>query len=414
MNAPRVTFYLSAYLSAALMAAFLLLSVSACSDGVESSRQAAAQPSPAPSSSASSRQLSNSDHDARDRLTETLARYESIKSEGGWPTLPPGDVLEVGDTSSQVPTLRRRLAVTGDLPAALASADDSVFSQELAGALASFQKRHGIVSDSLLGPNAREQLNISVNERIAQIKASIDRWDNLPDTLGSRYVLVNLPEFKLRAFENGDEVLQMPVIVGEEYDGRSTPVFSDSMEYVIFRPYWNIPPSIANEEILPKARGNRSYLVENDYEIVSHYGPDATVYDTYSTSLDRVVSGELRLRQKSGPSNALGLVKFMFPNDLAIYLHDTPADHLFDNVERDFSHGCIRVERPVDLAVWVLQDKPEWTRDRVQRAMQEGDWQRVDLDEEIPVHLVYQTVFVDEDGTVHFREDIYDLVDTAS
>ena len=409
MNIQRILFYLGA----ACLAAALLISVTACAEGIDNSGQVAAQPSPSPSSSASARQQPNTDQDERARLAEALSRYESIEAEGGWPTLPPGDVLEAGDTSAQVPTLRKRLAATGDLPAALASAEDSVYSRELAGALAAFQKRHGIVSDSLVGPNTREQLNISVEQRIAQIEASLDRWDELPDTLGSRYVLVNLPEFKLRAFENGDEVLQMAVIVGKEYDGRSTPVFSDSMEYVIFRPYWNIPPSIANEEILPKARGNRSYLVENDYEIVSHYGPDATVYDTYSTSLDRVASGELRLRQESGPSNALGLVKFMFPNDLAIYLHDTPADHLFDKVERDFSHGCIRVERPVDLAVWVLQDKPEWTRDRVQRAMQEGDWQRVDLDEEIPVHLVYQTVFVDEDGTVHFREDIYDLVETA-
>ncbi|MDX1548883.1 MAG: L,D-transpeptidase family protein, partial [Rhodothermales bacterium] len=192
------------------------------------------------------------------------------------------------------------------------------------------------------------------------------------------------------------------------YGGRATPVFTDEMEHLIFSPYWNIPPSIANEEILPKARGNRAYLVENNFQIVSHYGPGAEVYDPYSTPLSRVESGELRLREKPGPSNALGLVKFMFPNDMAIYLHDTPADHLFDESERDYSHGCIRVERPEDLAVWALSRKAGWDRARIQDALQNGEWEQVDLDEHIPVYILYFTAFAEDDGTVRFYDDLYD------
>lgn len=348
------------------------------------------------------------DHAAYQRLRRALGRYQVLAEEGGWPTIPAGDVLHPGDSSARVPTLRKRLAMTDDLPPRAAAEQDSTFDAALAGALHHFQQRHGLTTDSLLGPSTREALNVPAEERARQIALNLERWRWLPQDLGARHVMVNIPAFQLSAYRGDELALQMEVIAGSAYSGRATPIFADTMEYVIFRPYWNIPPSIANEEILPKARGNRDYLVSNNYQIVSHYGPGAEVYDPYSTDLSRVVSGELRLREKAGPTNALGLVKFMFPNQYAVYLHDTPADHLFSKVERDFSHGCVRLERPKDFAAFVLNNKPDWTRERIDRAMHEGSWQRVDLEAPIPVYLAYWTAFVDQDGTVHFREDLYD------
>jgi murein L,D-transpeptidase YcbB/YkuD len=298
--------------------------------------------------------------------------------------------------------------MTNDLSRLEATELDSAYDAALAGAIYQFQQRHSLTTDSLLGPSTLEVLNVPVDERVRQIELNLERWRWLPDNLGQRYVLVNIPNFQLKAYRDGDVVEKMEVIAGKAYDDRATPIFADSMAYVIFRPFWNIPPSIANEEILPKARGNRDYLVNNNYQIVSHYGPGAEVYDPYTTSLDRVASGELRLREQAGPSNALGLVKFMFPNQYAVYLHDTPADHLFSEAERDFSHGCVRVGRPKDLAIFALSQKPEWTPQRIDEAMHQGSWQRVDLDTPIPVYLAYWTAFVNQDGTVHFREDLYD------
>ena len=347
-------------------------------------------------------------HEVYQRLEHAYRTYRTIAERGGWPTVPEGDVLHPGDSSARVPVLRERLAVTDDLPRAEAAEQDSLYDAQLAGAVYRFQQRHGLATDSLLGPSTREALNVPAAERVRTLALNLERWRWLPEHLGARHVLVNIPAFQLTAYRDGEVAQQMEVIAGKAYDGRATPVFADTMEHLIFSPFWNIPPSIANEEILPKARGNRSYLVNNNYEIVSHYGPGAAVYDPYSTSLARVASGELRLREKPGPTNALGLVKFMFPNEYAVYLHDTPADHLFDQSERDFSHSCVRVERPLDLAVYALSKQPAWTRDRIDEAMHDGEWQQVDLEHPIPVYLVYWTAFVDEDGTVHFREDIYD------
>lgn len=344
-------------------------------------------------------------HAAYQHLRDALATYREYAKQGDWPTIPEGEVLHPGDASSvRVPPLRKRLATAGYLDKA---GTDSLYDDRLAGAVYRFQEEHGLVTDSLLGPNTVAALNISVEDRIRQIELNMERWRWLPDDLGDRYVLVNVPGFRVYAYDDGAVAEAMNVVVGTSYAGRQTPIFTDEIEHLIFSPFWNIPPSIANKEILPNARGNRDYLVSNNYEIVSHYGPGAEVYDPYTTSLSRVASGELRLREKPGPSNALGLVKFMFPNPLAIYLHDTPADHLFNKTERDYSHGCIRVEHPADLAVYALAQKPDWDRARIEEAMHNGEWKQVDLEEHIPVYILYFTAFTNEDGPVQFYEDIY-------
>jgi murein L,D-transpeptidase YcbB/YkuD len=259
-----------------------------------------------------------------------------------------------------------------------------VFDDALAGAVAQFQVRHAINVDSALGTETLDALNVPVAYRLGQIAANLERHRWMPRTLGSRYIYVNVPAFHLIAYDGGKPALEMKVIVGEEYEDKATPVFSDSMETVVFRPYWNITPDIQKKEIEPKLASNPNYLAENDME----YWTDA---------------GVTRIRQRPGPENSLGFVKFMFPNAYNIYLHDTPNHELFKEDVRAFSHGCIRLEKPTELAQWVLG----WDAARVEQAMREGkDNHSVKLPSRIPVYIAYGTTYV-RDGQLHFGNDLY-------
>ena len=346
---------------------------------------------------------------SRERLEQALSRYQQIESNGGWGTIPDGDLVEPGDTAAaQVQALRDRLAATGELRGA--GAQGGVYDARLASALAQFQANHGLAVDSLLGGNTRQALNVPASDRVAQIQATLSRWDELPDFPqgdDARYVIVNVPEYSVRAFEGDREALQMAVVVGAAYDDRETPLFHDTMERVVFRPYWNVPPSIATEELVPQGT---AALQEKGFEIVPSYSADAEVYDMTARNLDRVANGSLRIRQTAGPENALGLVKFLFPNQYAVYLHDTPADQLFEETDLAFSHGCIRLERPAEFGAWVLGEQG-WDESRVQGSMNGGERQVVELDEEIPVFIVYLPVWADQQGVVHFSQDVYDRVD---
>jgi murein L,D-transpeptidase YcbB/YkuD len=249
---------------------------------------------------------------------------------------------------------------------------------------------------------------VSAGRRARQIAANLERYRWLPRELGPRRIVVNIPAFRLDAYDGGRHALSMRVVVGRELVDRRTPVFSDSMRYVQFGPYWNVPRSIAVEEILPQARRDRSYLERNAYEIVRGWGDDAPVVDPWRLSDAALASPRYRVRQRPGPENALGRVKFMFPNDFAVYLHDTPARALFDERERAYSHGCVRVADPAALAAFVLARRPEWTAARIHRALDTGERVRVELREPIPVYLIYLTAFA-QDGDVAFREDRYDM-----
>jgi L,D-transpeptidase YcbB len=336
-------------------------------------------------------------HDsAYDALREKLVDYRKLVTDGGWPTVPKGRALKPGESesSARLIALAARLRGEGLLPEGdsawtLEDGERPVYDARLAGAVARFQARHGIVVDSVLGDETVASLNVPANVRLAQIAANLERYRWLPRSLGSKYILVNVPAFRLQAFEGEREALTMKVIVGAEYEGRATPVFSDSMQYVVFRPYWDVTDSIAIKEIYPKAEDDRTFLERNNYEIVRGDGKE-------------------RVRQKPGPENALGLVKFIFPNDFAIYLHDTPEDDLFQKDVRAFSHGCIRLERPADLAEWVLS----WPADSVQRTMESGkDDNRVNLPTKIPVYIVYFTAYV-RDGELYFASDLYNRDET--
>ena len=298
-------------------------------------------------------------------LREKLSEYRKLASNGGWPTIP--EPSGKGDTSFYA-TLRQRLEAEG-IPA-----------NDVKAALATFQQRHQIVVDSALGSETRAALNVPVTQRLTQIAANLERYRWLPRTLGTKYLYVNVPAFKLEGYESGKRTIEMKVIVGQEYEGRSTPVFSDKMEYVVFRPYWNVTPNIASKELFPEFAAT---------------GMPAD-FETYTEN------GELRLRQKPGERNALGLVKFLFPNDFNIYLHDTPNDKLFEKDIRAFSHGCIRLEKPEELAQWVLG----WDRGRVEKMMHGSNNQTITLKNKIPVYITYMTAYV-RDGQLWWGNDLY-------
>jgi murein L,D-transpeptidase YcbB/YkuD len=344
-----------------------------------------------------------------DALRESLARYRRIVAAGGWPRLAGDRTLRLGDTTTEVALLRRRLHAEG-LLADAAPATSGAYDAALGRAVATFQARHGLEVDSVVGPATRRSLNVTAERRVAQIAANLERFRWLPHDLGGRYVLVNIPAFYLGAYDQGQPVLQMKVVVGRDYGGRATPIFSDSMSYLIFDPYWNVPESIAEREILPKATRDPSYLTRNRFEVVRGWGP-VTVIPTSSLSRSELAPGHFRyrLRQKPGPGNALGRVKFIFPNDYNVYLHDTPEDQLFSERVRAFSHGCIRVEKPAQLAAFVLGPQG-WTATQAEAAMNAGMWRRVTLTRKLPVYIAYFTAF-DRNGELAFRPDVYDQDD---
>lgn len=331
-------------------------------------------------------------------LRRELERYRQLVEAGGWTPVPAGEVLKPGDRGdpARLQALAARLQAEGylggDAAPAVTPVSQSparqpaanVYDQRLAGAVAAFQARHNIVVDSILGGETLESLNLPADYRLGQIAANLERQRWLPRSLGSRYVYVNVPAFELHAFDGGQERLNMRVVVGAEYNDQDTPAFSDSMSYVVFRPYWNVPDNIAEEEIWPKAAEDPGYLARRNYEVVEE-------------------NGKRRIRQTPGDHNALGLVKFMFPNDFAIYLHHTPESDLFERDVRAFSHGCIRVEDPVALANYVLG----WDPARIRQAMEAGpDNQEVGLERKLPVYIVYFTTY-GKDGQLYFGNDLY-------
>ena len=341
------------------------------------------------------------EHPHYERLIQALERYRTIVDSGGWPAVASEEVLKFGTTHPSVPDLRLRLHKSGDL-VKHASLTDTSYDAMVAAAVAGFQARHGLRVDSTVGPATLGALNVTARDRLYQIERNIERWRWLPQNLSDRYVLVNIPAFEVFAYDEGKEALNMRVIVGSEYNEQYTPVFSDRMDYVVFRPFWNVPHSIASEEIAPKALTDSTFISRNNYEILA--GNQIVTPD--EEALQKLINGEYRIRQKAGPRNALGLVKFIFPNRHAIYLHDTPADYLFERNERDLSHGCIRLEDPPRFASFVL-GRQGWTPDQIHEAIYEGERQKVLLEEPIPVYLMYLTAFVDDQGVVSFYDDVY-------
>jgi murein L,D-transpeptidase YcbB/YkuD len=340
------------------------------------------------------------------RLRTALAQLRTID-----PATEPGRVasgiaLRLGEDDERVPSIRRRLRFLGDLPES-ANLDDTRFDGQVDAALLSFQARHGLESDGIFGRGTRAMLNASIADRIAQVEANMERFRWLPQTVDSRHLRVNIADFSLELVEDDVPVMTMDVIVGKPY--RQTPVFSGSMSYLVFSPAWHLPPTISRKDILPRLKRDPLSLNEDGIRVLSGWGENEREIDPTTVDWRRVSANNLpyHFRQDPGPQNALGRVKFMFPNRFSVYLHDTPARELFDRAQRDFSSGCIRVQRPQDLAVHLLLEDPAWTPERVAEAMESGTEQTVSLPRALPVHLYYLTAWVDDDGELQFREDIY-------
>jgi len=293
------------------------------------------------------------------------------------------------------------------MPAGTVSNPQLVYDQVLADAVRSFQRDHGITVDGLVGPETRAQLNISARKRVRQIELNLERWRWLPRKLGPHYLMVNIPAFELALVDGGRPMMEMKVVVGREAWG--TPVFSDHLAYIVINPYWNVPASIVRAEIAPQVARDPTYLDRHRFEVLSGWEPPNRRIDP--NTIDWLNLGghlDFRVRRLPGPQNALGRLKFMFPNPFSIYLHDTPTEQLFERADRALSHGCIRLQRPLDLAVRLLEADPAWTRSRLKSAIAAGQRRTVRLPEAIPVYLLYWTAAV-EKGRIRFNPDIYDV-----
>jgi murein L,D-transpeptidase YcbB/YkuD len=333
------------------------------------------------------------------RLRDMLRQYREISAKGGWPEVPRSLRLKPGQHSRDLAALARRLAVTGDFAG---KADDtiSVYDATLQDAVKHFQQRHGLEPNGTVDPAVVAQLNVPVDARIAQIMLNLERWRWLPRDMGERHILVNIPEYRLEVWNKGKMDLAMNVVVGRK--DTPTPIFSDAMTYVVFAPYWNVPPDIVQNETLPSVMNDPSFLQRTNMEVVDKSGK---VLDPSQIDLSNPEA--YRFRQRPGTSNSLGLVKFMFPNQYNVYLHDTPADSLFARATRSFSHGCVRLEQPEALATYVLSDQPAWTTERIHEAMHAEEETIVKLRQPLPVYLGYWTARVSPDGIVQFRRDVY-------
>ncbi len=338
-------------------------------------------------------------------LRHQLQHSRELAQRGGWQPLGSGPVLKPGVQHDQVLQLRRRLQQTGDLlldpfP------DMDVYDRWLEEAVMRYQARHGLEVDGKVGPNTRRSLNVTVSDRIRQLRINMERWRWLPRTLGKRYVVVNMTGFELYIMENGSEILSMPVIVGKAY--RSTPTFSGRISYMEYNPYWTIPKKIVLEDIIPRQLRDPSYLSRKKIKVFRGWeNPrevDPGTVDWRNVNPERF---PYWMRQEPGPRNALGNLKFLFSNPYAVYLHGTPDKHLFDRVVRAFSSGCIRVKDPVRLAAFLLNDGTQQMEEEILANIHLGTNQGINLPVAVPIYLIYWTAWVDDEGRLNFRDDIY-------
>lgn len=341
-------------------------------------------------------------------LKGALARYRERMALGGWVCVPEGSNLKRGDRDPRVAALRARLNV----PVRSVSSHENIsdlFDAALERAVLGFQIRHGLDVDGVVGPATLAALNVRVEDRLRQIKLNMERWRWLPHDFGKRYILVNIANFQLDMIENDESILKMRVIVGKKY--RQTPVFNGRMTYMELNPYWHIPPQIAKEDILPEIQKDFRYLDKQKIRIFENWQAGAIELDPASIEWSRIAPADLSFKfvQDPGPLNALGRLKFMFPNRFSVYIHDTPARGFFKHAKRSFSSGCIRIEKPIELAEYLLKDNPKSTRKELVKTIDGTETRIVTLVEPICVQIVYLTAWVDEDGeTVHFRDDVYD------
>ncbi len=336
-------------------------------------------------------------------LRETLAEYRAFEQAGGWPQVPMGDTLKPGMSDPRVPAIRARLAYTDGANPQAAAGQELLYDRSLADAVAAFQERHGLDAEGAVGKATTVALNVPVGDRIEDITLAMERLRWMPDDLGADHLIINIAGFELKEYRNGKLKDAMAVVVGKPYS--RTPEFSDSIKYVDINPYWNVPSGLALKEELPKLKTNPGSLAADGFEAVR----GSQVFPVSAVDWRQYGPGNFpfQLRQRPGPKNALGRVKFVFPNQFDVYLHDTPARTLFNKADRAFSHGCVRLSRPLDLAVDVLSDVPGWDRSRINATVATGNRTVVNLIHPLPIHITYFTAWVDH-GVPNFRADIYE------
>ena len=340
-------------------------------------------------------------------LKQALKIYRSIAASGGWKKIPLGTTLRPGESDDRLQLIYKRMLAPGIQPPP--KPENKIYGPSLQKAVSRFQQLNGIEADGVIGPQTLAAMNVPASRLVEQIIVNMARWRWQAHVLGKKYVLINIAGFNLTAYKDDVMVLNFPVIIGQLQ--HQTPVFSDSIKYIEFNPYWNITPSIAKNEELPNLRKNPRYLMDRHVRLFSSWDGDATELD--STIMDwRQISPSrmagFKLRQDPGPWNALGRIKFVFPNKFSIYMHDTPSRNLFSRTKRDFSHGCIRLGNPLALALFALEDQGKgWTSEQIQSTYQSDKRVIVRLNPPLPIHITYQTSWVDKDGQIHFNRDIY-------
>jgi murein L,D-transpeptidase YcbB/YkuD len=338
------------------------------------------------------------------QLREVLRKYREVAAAGGWPTV--AGSLAQGAQGQRVRDLRARLQASGDLTGGDAAGTNGsvVFDKPVADAVRRFQKRHGLAETGAVNAATLAALNVPVTERIRQVELNLERWRWMPDELGSRYILVNIPSFKMKVFEDDKRVIESNVVVGRQE--RQTPAFTANMAYLVLSPKWYVPRSIAVKDKLPQLKRSSYALARQNIRVFNNAGqeikPGSVNWRAVSAS-----NFNYQLRQDAGPRNALGGIKFMFPNPYNVYLHDTPSRELFSRNQRTFSSGCIRISNPLELAEYLLKSDPKWNRNKIKTASTSGKQQVVNLPQTVPVYLLYWTAWVDEDGLANFRNDIY-------
>jgi murein L,D-transpeptidase YcbB/YkuD len=342
------------------------------------------------------------------RLLKAYRLYRSYAGRDEGETLPiPRKAVRPGGSYAGLPRLRRLLTLWGDLPAQESIDNATLYTGAIVKAVKHYQRRHGLKESGNINPRTLEQLNVPLSRRVTQFRLTLERLRWLPHGFTRPPLIVNIPEFRLHVEDDDLHwVFFMNIVVGKAYK-RKTPVFESRIERVVFRPFWNIPKSIQREEVVPRIKKDPGYLTSHDYEVIDQEDNIVTRDVVDPSTLQGMRSGLLSVRQRPGPDNSLGLVKFVVPNSNDVYLHGTPAKQLFSQDRRDFSHGCIRVEDPAKLAAWVLRDEPEWTPEKIRAAMEGPETVTVVLAEPIPVLVIYGTAAVMENGERRFFDDIY-------
>ncbi|MEX0955697.1 MAG: L,D-transpeptidase family protein [Rhizobiaceae bacterium] len=333
-------------------------------------------------------------------VEQAMAQYNGLVQNGGWPVVPATKKLKIGVIEPEVEILRRRLMISGDL--STSAGISPAFDSYVDTAVKRFQARHGLPSDGVMGQHTYAAMNVSAPIRLAQLETNLVRLQSMAGFLGDRFVMVNIPAAEIEAVENGRVILRHTAVVGKI--DRQTPILNSKINEIIVNPYWNAPESIVRKDIIPLMRENPNYLTENNIRLLA---PNGDEVDPLTIDWSTEEAAKLRFRQDPGKINAMASVKINFPNSHAVYMHDTPQQSLFNDLDRFFSSGCVRVQNVRDLVTWLLRDTEGWSRQRFEQAIKTGESTPVALADPVPVYFTYVSAWSTGDGVVHFRDDIY-------